>query len=86
MNWKQKYRLHVLRVREIFGIIPEYVQDHGCTQKNCKDCFRHDNHYYCKAYDRFMSPNAIPCKYAVENGLLKKQRKYRLIIKKGKNK
>jgi len=84
MDFAKRYRLHVLRVREIFGVIPDYKQEHKCTKKNCKDCYRHDGHYYCKAYDKFMDPQAIPCEYAVKNNLLNKERKYRLIIKKGK--
>jgi len=86
MDFKDRFKYKILRIREIFGIIPDYVQDHSCMFKHCKDCIRHDGHYYCKAYDRFMDQQAIPCLYAVENKLLIKKRKYRLIIKKGDKK
>jgi hypothetical protein len=84
MKFYDKLRYQTLRIRELFGIISKYKQIHSCTKKNCKDCIRHDGHYYCAAYDRFMDPKAIPCLYAIENELLIKKRKYRLVIKRSK--
>ena len=86
MKFKEKMRYKTLKLKEFLNLLPDYKQEHNCTNKNCRDCIRHDGHYYCKAYNRFMDPQAIPCKYAVENKLLIKKRKYKLIIKKGSTK